>query len=416
MADTPPPPVLAPLPQRTPPIDRATGLFTRPWMRYFELSWRRQGGADAPSNDALDQSLAATQAELDATQAELAATQAALAATQQELDQTQADLATTQADLAAKLPDGAPLSVARYQADGSGVEASPAVVVDDRGFLGVGSAAPLEKLTVHNGHVLVQRDDGLGVQLFLNSPPAVTGQVVWQTSRLNRWILLATSDAETGGNAGTNLDVRSRRDDGAALTTVLRFERQTGNVLLRTLTSDPASRGLLVVANGIGPTTPLANATSLWSANRGGVAGKGSLHVQAADGTSHVLGDLVGLGTLCAATLGSGAAYQALTVKGSTLYVGQSSVQERALALVQSAFVVNTDATRTARLTFSAYDATAAREGVRVEASGTAPLLGFYGASAVAKPTVSGAKGGNAALGSLVTALAQLGLVTDSTT
>ena len=40
---------------------------------------------------------------------------------------------------------------------------------------------------------------------------------------------------------------------------------------------------------------------------------------------------------------------------------------------------------------------------------------GFYGTSAVAKPTVTGAKGGNAALTSLVSALAQLGLITDST-
>ncbi|MFJ9420670.1 hypothetical protein [Streptomyces sp. NPDC101249] len=41
--------------------------------------------------------------------------------------------------------------------------------------------------------------------------------------------------------------------------------------------------------------------------------------------------------------------------------------------------------------------------------------LGFYGATAVAKPTVSGSRGGNAALASLITALTSLGLVTDST-
>lgn len=41
--------------------------------------------------------------------------------------------------------------------------------------------------------------------------------------------------------------------------------------------------------------------------------------------------------------------------------------------------------------------------------------MGFYAATPVAKPTVSGAKGGNAALGSLLTQLAALGLITDST-
>jgi hypothetical protein len=40
--------------------------------------------------------------------------------------------------------------------------------------------------------------------------------------------------------------------------------------------------------------------------------------------------------------------------------------------------------------------------------------IGFYGTSAIAKPTVTGSRGGNAALASLLTALANLGLVTNS--
>jgi hypothetical protein len=45
----------------------------------------------------------------------------------------------------------------------------------------------------------------------------------------------------------------------------------------------------------------------------------------------------------------------------------------------------------------------------------TGTKIGFYGTAAASKPAVSGAKGSNAALGSLMTALAGLGLVTDST-
>jgi hypothetical protein len=41
---------------------------------------------------------------------------------------------------------------------------------------------------------------------------------------------------------------------------------------------------------------------------------------------------------------------------------------------------------------------------------------GFFGAAAVVKPSVTGAKGGNAALASLISALATLGLITDNTT
>jgi hypothetical protein len=42
--------------------------------------------------------------------------------------------------------------------------------------------------------------------------------------------------------------------------------------------------------------------------------------------------------------------------------------------------------------------------------------IGFFGGTPAAKPTVSGSKGANAALGSLMTALSALGLVTDTTT
>ena len=41
--------------------------------------------------------------------------------------------------------------------------------------------------------------------------------------------------------------------------------------------------------------------------------------------------------------------------------------------------------------------------------------VGFFGVGAVSKPTVSGSRGGNAALASLMIALSNLGLVTDST-
>jgi len=42
--------------------------------------------------------------------------------------------------------------------------------------------------------------------------------------------------------------------------------------------------------------------------------------------------------------------------------------------------------------------------------------VGFFGAAAAAKPAITGSRGGNAALASLLTALAGLGLITDNTT
>lgn len=44
-----------------------------------------------------------------------------------------------------------------------------------------------------------------------------------------------------------------------------------------------------------------------------------------------------------------------------------------------------------------------------------APAMGFYSGIPVAKPTVTGSRGGNAALASLLTALASMGLITNST-
>jgi hypothetical protein len=42
--------------------------------------------------------------------------------------------------------------------------------------------------------------------------------------------------------------------------------------------------------------------------------------------------------------------------------------------------------------------------------------IGFYGTSPQTKQTITGSRGGNAALASLLTALASTGLITDSTT
>lgn len=75
-----------------------------------------------------------------------------------------------------------------------------------------------------------------------------------------------------------------------------------------------------------------------------------------------------------------------------------------------------TDASRAARAVFNLYDFGAARECLRLEASGSAPMIGFLGAAASARISVTGSRGGNAALASLLSALATFGLITDNTT
>lgn len=89
-----------------------------------------------------------------------------------------------------------------------------------------------------------------------------------------------------------------------------------------------------------------------------------------------------------------------------------SSVQAREAGAIDAVWVDNTDASRKARVVFSAFD-TAEREFMRGEADGSNPMIGFLGSAATAKETVSGSRGGNAALADLLTKLATKGLITD---
>lgn len=83
-------------------------------------------------------------------------------------------------------------------------------------------------------------------------------------------------------------------------------------------------------------------------------------------------------------------------------------------AALDATAIDNTHATRKYRSTLSAYDAAAAREGIRVDATGTAAALGFYGATAVTKQTLpaaaSDAATTQALANALRTALINLGL------
>jgi hypothetical protein len=92
-----------------------------------------------------------------------------------------------------------------------------------------------------------------------------------------------------------------------------------------------------------------------------------------------------------------------------------SSTNSRQLGTFQWTWGTNTDASRKARFQLLVSDASASREAMRAEADGANPMLGFYGASAITKPNVTGSRGGNAALASLLTQLANLGLITDGT-
>jgi len=91
-----------------------------------------------------------------------------------------------------------------------------------------------------------------------------------------------------------------------------------------------------------------------------------------------------------------------------------STTADQNAAQINVVWTTATHASRQAAMIFYAYDAGAAREFMRGSTNGSAPTIGFLGAGAVARQTVTGSRGGNAALASVLTALANLGLITDS--
>jgi hypothetical protein len=349
---------------------------------------------------------------------------------------TDATRAVTPAGLAAKVPSGAALSAARYAASGQALQATPLTVMSDTKFA-FGTTTPL---TVERTTLTAPTIDEVPVGIV-----ATTGSLANQTPALKLFrrtsgvmadnfgvaLSFLVGDSEAVDNILGHLTCKRQGADNSGRFTVRTANAGTlgsntapgdlavdpvGNVSLNVDVLASGGTRVLALGQGTAPSTGPADAVQLWSANRGGVAGKNSLHLRVEDGTSHVLGDIAGHGTLCDATLGSGASYMALNVKGSQLFVAQSSTQERPQALIGSTWAVSTDATRQGRLTLNVYDAGAAREVIRMEADGSTAKLSFFAAAAVARPTVTGSRGANAALASALTALANLGLLTDSST
>lgn len=82
-------------------------------------------------------------------------------------------------------------------------------------------------------------------------------------------------------------------------------------------------------------------------------------------------------------------------------------------AVIMGVWSNTPDSSRRSDLRLYAFDTTS-REFFRGGSTGSAAGIGFFGGAVAAKQTVTGSKGGNAALASLLTALANYGLITDS--
>ena len=99
---------------------------------------------------------------------------------------------------------------------------------------------------------------------------------------------------------------------------------------------------------------------------------------------------------------------------GTFRFYSNTSTTNREAARFTQSWPTSTDGAHLGRLTASVFDFNGAREGWRVEANGSAPLIGFLGASAVARQTVGAAASDAATTQTLAnnlrTALINLGL------
>jgi hypothetical protein len=197
---------------------------------------------------------------------------------------------------------------------------------------------------------------------------------------------------------------------GAATPSLRMKITQAGDVSLHTPSATP---------------TAIADVTRIYSADQAVEAGNAGLHVLGEstsllswgnrliltrnDAGTNTVANVLTLAHNTSGTAAAGfGAGQLFTLESST-------TADQSAGLIETLWATATHASRAARMVLSVYD-TAAREGLRIEASGTAPMLGFYGHAAAAQAAAIAAADGTLAsataqLNSLLAAARAVGLI-----
>ena len=236
----------------------------------------------------------------------------------------------------------------------------------------------------------------LGDQLQFNykSGVALGGSITWATGM----VMDATGRVGIGAvSAGAKLDVfGSIYSESNGITT-------TGSGAGFAFVDRTTSRGW--VWYGSGDLARLYNGSGdIWQ-----IADSGAVNMYVADAVTTSQTAALTIWHRTSGTAGAGF--------GTDIYLNleTSTGADRNAMLSRTTWTNATDASRTSRTQMFMFDTTS-REVIRMEATGSAAAIGFLGAGAVTRQSVTGSRGGNAALASLLTALANLGLITNSTT
>lgn len=214
-------------------------------------------------------------------------------------------------------------------------------------------SAPLSAFTAQ-GTITVQPTSGAAT-LYLTAAAGQGKQLRFDTTGTgDRWVMQSTSTAESGSNAGSDFELRAYSDTGVYLDSPMLITRSNSNIALT---------GNVTLTNG---------ALSGTSANQ-----------------AVLLGSTTTIGTPYINMFSSGHAtydVRILAQGGTGATDGQLRISAATMQLLTPC---------------------------SLQVGGN---IGFYNTTPIAKPTVSGAWAGNTAGKALSTALASLGLITDSTT
>jgi hypothetical protein len=101
---------------------------------------------------------------------------------------------------------------------------------------------------------------------------------------------------------------------------------------------------------------------------------------------------------------------------GVLLQLESSTTNSTNAAEVDWEWATATHASRAGRLSLHAFSLATKQEGMRIDGDAGGVKLSFYGGASVARQTITGSRGGNAALADLLTKLAATGIIIDGTT
>jgi hypothetical protein len=123
----------------------------------------------------------------------------------------------------------------------------------------------------------------------------------------------------------------------------------------------------------------------------------------------------IGVGTLNVTRGQEGTMATSHPMDATVVAIGTEEAQPRILLLNDGSGIMFSDGSNATDATVSRPSTGQISIGPNALVAQTGATLGFYGTTPVTKPTVTGSRGGNAALQNLLAALAALGLIVDNT-